>query len=128
VARLPLIPLKLPGPWWRRHRYWLATPVPFVGARPTVVNTRTGAAYPWTFRGNRRGRGWFGVRTRWAWLHPSWLREPWVVVYDEPATVGDPHRRGIEHDEHQDRQRQQAPEHDQDAHGHPSPSVTEPTA
>ncbi len=87
---MPLEPVVVPGPWWRRHRHWLATPAPFVGARPRVVNARTGAAYPWPFRGNCWGRGWFGVRTRWAWLHPAWKREPWVVVYDEPVPPRSP--------------------------------------
>src|SRR4051794_34845002 len=87
MARIALEPLELPGPWWRRHRHWLTTPAPFAGARPTIVNARTGAAYPWPFRGNGRGRGWFGVRTRWAWLHPAWKREPWMVVYDDPTPL-----------------------------------------
>jgi len=115
VARIPLEPVELPGPWWRRHRHWLATPVPFAGARPTVVNARTGEAHPWVFRGNYRGRGWFGVRTRWARLHPAWKREPWVVVYDHPAPDGGPGRRGLQADEHEDRHGQQAPEHDRGA-------------
>jgi hypothetical protein len=73
---MPLERLEQPGPWWRRRRYWLATPRPFVGTRPTVVNARTGAASPWAFRGNRLRRGWFGVRMRWAWLNPGWKQEP----------------------------------------------------
>jgi hypothetical protein len=105
VACLPLEPIELPGPWWRRHRPWLATPVPFAGARPTVVNARTGAAYPWVFRGNQWGRGGFGVRTRWARLHPAWRREPWVVVYEEPAPASGSGRRGLQADDQQDHRR-----------------------
>src|SRR5215211_3291710 len=67
VRRLSLEPIELPRPWWRRHRYWLASPAPVVGTGATVVNMRTGEVHDWHFRGNRRGRGWFGVRTRWLW-------------------------------------------------------------
>ena len=81
VRRLSLEPIELPRPWWRRHRYWLASPAPVVGTGATVVNMRTGEVHDWHFRGNRRGRGWFGVRTRWALAHPNWKRDPWVLFY-----------------------------------------------
>jgi hypothetical protein len=81
-AGVSLTPVLLPGPWWRRHRRWLTTPTTFTGTNPIVVNARTGAAYAWTFRGNRDGRGWFGVSTRWAVLHPGWSNEPWLLHYE----------------------------------------------
>jgi hypothetical protein len=81
LARLPLVPVEVPGPWWRRHRCWLTSPVPFTGTKPIIVNMRTGMIHDWGFRGNRRGRGWFGVRTRWAWRHPAWKGDPWVLFY-----------------------------------------------
>jgi hypothetical protein len=94
LARLPLEPVEDPGPWWRRHRYWLLSPEPFTGGRPLVLNMRTGEAYDWKFRGNRRGRGWFGVRTRWVWLHPEWQHDPWVLFY-VPCRHGDAEADGV---------------------------------
>ena len=82
LIRVPLDPVEIAGPWWRRHRYWLTTPERFAGTRPMVVNMRTGAVHDWRFRGNRRGRGWFGVRTRWVWFHPAWKQDPWVLFYE----------------------------------------------
>lgn len=87
--QIMLEPLELAGPWWKRHRFWLTSPRPFTGTRYIVVNRRTGAAYPWRFKGNRRGRSWFGVRTRWAWVHPAWKRDPWILLYDESTVIAD---------------------------------------
>jgi hypothetical protein len=86
VARLALEPIEMAGPWWRRHRSWLTTPTPFAGTGWTIVNMRTGKTYGWGFDGNRRGRGWFGVRTRWVWFHPEWKRDPWVLFYSALRT------------------------------------------
>jgi hypothetical protein len=55
--------------------------MPVAGTGATVVNMRTGEVHDWRFRGNRRGRGWFGVRTRWALAHPDWKRDPWALFY-----------------------------------------------
>jgi hypothetical protein len=82
--QLPLEPVEFAGPWWKRHRSWLTSPSPFARTSYVVVNARTGAAHAWRFRGNRRGRGWFGVRTRWVWTHPEWKADPWVVFYNPP--------------------------------------------
>jgi hypothetical protein len=76
LARQALEPVEIAGPWWWRHRHWLTSPAPFVGADPIVVNMRTGATHGWEFRGNRQGRGWFGVQTRWVLVHPKWKRDP----------------------------------------------------
>jgi hypothetical protein len=92
LARLSLEPVEIPGPWWRRHRSWLTTPAPFAGTGTIVVNMRTGVTYDWHFRGNRRGRGWFGVRTRWTWFHPAWKCDPWVLFYDAPTVGNHPSR------------------------------------
>ena len=92
LARLSLEPVEMPGRWWQRHRYWLTSPVPFAGTGAIIVNMRTGVTYDWGFRGNRRGRGWFGVRTRWAWLHPTWTSDPWVLFYDAPMPEDCPDR------------------------------------
>jgi hypothetical protein len=71
----------MPESWWRRHRYWLTTPAPFTGAYGVVVNMGTETTYERRFRGNRGGRGWFEVRTRWAWLRPAWKADPWALFY-----------------------------------------------
>jgi hypothetical protein len=80
--QIMLEPLEWAGPWWKRHRFWLTSPQPFTGTNPIIINGRTRAAYRWRFRGNHRGRGWFGVRTRWVWVHPAWKRDPWMLLYD----------------------------------------------
>jgi len=85
ASQLTLEPVEFAGPWWKRHRFWLTTPDPFSGKNYVVVNTRTGEGYGWHFRGNRRGRGWFGVRTRWVWTHPEWKHDPWVLHFDPLA-------------------------------------------
>jgi hypothetical protein len=82
VARVNFVPVEMRGPWWRRHRHWLTTPARFTGTWGIVVNTRTGVIHVWGFRGNRQGWRWFGDWTRWAWLHPAWKRDPWVLFYD----------------------------------------------
>jgi hypothetical protein len=66
LTRTPLMPIELSGPWWRRHRFWLTTPAPFVGTRPTVVagarvetgtvGIATGDAPPWPPRRCRQHR------------------------------------------------------------------------
>jgi hypothetical protein len=55
--------------------------MPINGVGAIVINMRTGEVHDWRFHGNRRGRGWFGVRTRWALVHPNWKRDPWVLFY-----------------------------------------------
>jgi len=55
--------------------------MPLVGTGAIIINMRTGEVHDWSFRGNRWGRGWFGVRTRWALAHPNWTRDPWVLFY-----------------------------------------------
>src|SRR5215207_7083682 len=60
LRRVSLEPVEFPRPWWRRHRYWLASWTPLVGTRAIIINMRTGEVHDWSFRGNRRGRGWFG--------------------------------------------------------------------
>ena len=87
LRRLRLEPVETPGPWWRRHRFWLTCPEPFTGTEPIIVNLRTGTSFGWRFRGNHRGRGWFGVRTRWAWLHPAWKSDVWVLLYVPEAPL-----------------------------------------
>jgi hypothetical protein len=81
LRRLSLDAIEFSRPWWRRHRYWLASPMPINGVGAIVINMRTGEVHDWRFHGNRRGRGWFGVRTRWALVHPNWKRDPWVLFY-----------------------------------------------
>ena len=78
-----------------RHRQWLTTPPDFAGDELSiwrlipylVLNTRTGAGFVWRLdsvdRANQQLR--FGVLTRWAWLHPGWADDPWVLLYDCPT-------------------------------------------
>jgi hypothetical protein len=75
-----------------RHHQWLETPPHFAPQGLSfwqfyphiVVNTRTGTGYNWGIdavdRANEQLR--FGVLTRWAWLHPGWANDPWVLLYD----------------------------------------------
>jgi hypothetical protein len=91
LPRIDLEPVEDPGPWWRSHRRWLCSPGPVGWPHPVILNLRTGAAYGWRFSGNRGGHGWFDVSTRWAWLHPTWKDDPWVLVHDNetgPSCLG----------------------------------------
>lgn len=75
-----------------RHHQWLETPPNFDGQGLSVwqlypymvVDTRTGARYPWSVEDVDRASGQirFSVLTRWSLLHSNWVQDPWLLLYD----------------------------------------------
>ncbi|MBV9359314.1 MAG: hypothetical protein JO023_27705 [Chloroflexi bacterium] len=86
ATRLPLTTLSLPGPPWEEHRHWLIAPIPFGRDRSyAIVDQQTGGVFRWPWVNNRDGQAYFGVLTRWTWLHRDWAQHSWVLVTDCPA-------------------------------------------
>jgi hypothetical protein len=85
ATRVPLSTLSLPGLPWEEHRHWLIAPMPFGKDRDfAIVDEQTGTVFRWPWAYNRNGQAYFGVLTRWTWLHRDWAQHPWLLVTDCP--------------------------------------------
>lgn len=88
AGRMRLRPVEMPGSFWQQHRHRLGGTSSFNGSQYIIINMRTRTAHAWTFMGNSSvGLAVFAVPTRWAWFHPGWKDDPWLLAYDcnEPS-------------------------------------------
>lgn len=68
------------NPFTAQHRNWLEPTAPYNGSGYIILNTRTYEAhYPneWKFWNGR-----FYVSTFYAFTHPQWGADPWVLLYN----------------------------------------------
>lgn len=66
----------------RGWRNWLEGSSKFNGSKYIIVNMREHRRYRLNFWGNFDGHARFGVSKRWAWSHPWWKHDPWLLLYN----------------------------------------------
>lgn len=73
-----LQPVVVPGPIWARHRQQLVSdrPISWDGTY-SILDTTTGESHPWVLWSDRVT---VGVPTTWAYTHPGWTRDTYVLV------------------------------------------------
>jgi hypothetical protein len=87
TRRVPLQPMIVPGPVWRRHRHFLIPDRRFDSTRHfNVLDETTGRLYAWDIW--PPGSTTIGVPTTWTYLHRGWTDHMFYLV-EEPERTCD---------------------------------------
>ena len=88
IGRVPLRPMIVPGPVWRRHRRFLVPDPSGEVVDPfRVLDATTGRQYPWDIW--PPGSTTIGVPTTWACLRRGWTGHVYYLV-PAPDRAGHP--------------------------------------
>ena len=79
MSRVPLRPMIVPGPFWRRHRHYLVPDDPLDSRGPyDVLDATTGRRYAWDIW--PPGSTTIGVPTTWAYTRRGWTSRAYYLV------------------------------------------------